>query len=421
MMDTAFVHLRTRSAYSLSEGAIELKPLVKLAAAAEMPALAVTDNANLFGALEFALAAAAAGVQPLVGTLLPMVGEDGGKAKVCHLPVLVQTDEGYENLLYLVSKAFLESGDEGEPRLAQRHNMPEERASEPVFLDWAYARDLPLVATNDVYFAERKLYEAHDVLLCIAAGKRLDEIDRRRVTPEHYFKSAAEMVELFADLPEAIANTLVVAERCAAMPSPRKPILPAFGSEGGRDETDELRAQAEEGLDQRLATHVFPSDASDPQRQELAQPYRERLAHELKIINDMGFPGYFLIVSEFIKWAKERDIPVGPGRGSGAGSLVAYSLQITDLDPLRWGLLFERFLNPERVSMPDFDVDFCQDRRDEVIEHVRRKYGEDRVAQIITFGKLQARAALRDVGRVLGMPYGRVDKICKLVPKRRVS
>ena len=469
MMDTAFVHLRTRSAYSLSEGAIELKPLVKLAAAAEMPALAVTDNANLFGALEFALAAAAAGVQPLVGTLLPMVGEDGGKAKVCHLPVLVQTDEGYENLLYLVSKAFLESGDEGEPRLAwsdlegrtddlialtggafgplgvlalagrqagaerlldrleqlfpgrlyvelQRHNMPEERASEPVFLDWAYARDLPLVATNDVYFAERKLYEAHDVLLCIAAGKRLDEIDRRRVTPEHYFKSAAEMVELFADLPEAIANTLVVAERCAAMPSPRKPILPAFGSEGGRDETDELRAQAEEGLDQRLATHVFPSDASDPQRQELAQPYRERLAHELKIINDMGFPGYFLIVSEFIKWAKERDIPVGPGRGSGAGSLVAYSLQITDLDPLRWGLLFERFLNPERVSMPDFDVDFCQDRRDEVIEHVRRKYGEDRVAQIITFGKLQARAALRDVGRVLGMPYGRVDKICKLVP-----
>ena len=224
------------------------------------------------------------------------------------------------------------------------------------------------------------------------------------------------MRALFADLPEAIDNTLVIAQRCAAMPMPRKPILPTFSAEEGRDEPAELTAQAEAGLLERLETHIFTKDLTPEQRAEIAQPYHDRLAFELGVITDMGFPGYFLIVSEFIKWAKDQGIPVGPGRGSGAGSLVAYSLQITDLDPLQWGLLFERFLNPERVSMPDFDIDFCQDRRDEVITHVRQLYGDDRVAQIITFGKLQARAALRDVGRVLGMPYGQVDKICKLVP-----
>ncbi len=462
-----FVHLRTHSAYSLSEGAIHVKALAKLATAHDMPAAGITDTANLFGALEFALAAADAGVQPVIGTLLPMF--DRPAEEIACLPVYAQTQAGYQNLLHLVSKAFLQSGDEGKPWLdwaqlegrtaglialtggangplgrlilagqdkaalsllaqlegffpgrlyveLQRHGTAEEQTTEPHFLHWAYGRDLPLVATNDVYFAEKELHEAHDVLLCIAAGKRQDEDERPRVTPEHYFKSAAEMRALFEDLPEAVDNTLVIARRCAAMPLPHDPILPAFGSEEGRDEPAELRAQAEAGLEQRLETHVYPKDATEDQKAEIAAPYRERLAHELTIITQMGFPGYFLIVSEFIKWAKEQGIPVGPGRGSGAGSLVAYSLQITDLDPLQWGLLFERFLNPERVSMPDFDVDFCQDRRDEVIDHVRRKYGEDRVAQIITFGKLQARAALRDVGRVLGMPYGQVDKICKLVP-----
>jgi DNA polymerase III subunit alpha len=224
------------------------------------------------------------------------------------------------------------------------------------------------------------------------------------------------MCELFADLPEALANTLVVAQRCAHMPLPHKPILPAFSAEEGRDEPAELSAQALEGLEDRLLNHVYPPNIDAAEQGRLAAPYRERLEFELGVITQMGFPGYFLIVSEFIKWAKDQGIPVGPGRGSGAGSVVAWALQITDLDPLKWGLLFERFLNPERVSMPDFDIDFCQDRRDEVIDHVRQKYGEDRVAQIITFGKLQARAALRDVGRVLGMPYGQVDRICKLVP-----
>lgn len=462
-----FVHLRTHSAYSLSEGAIHVKALTKLAASQNMPAVAVTDTANLFGALEFALAAADAGVQPIVGTLLPMVDQQSDT--VAFLPVYAQTEAGYENLLHLVSKAFLQSGDSGEPRLLweelagrtddlialtggpdgplgklivdgqdpaanallsdlqrlfpnrlyvelQRHGQTSEQTTEPYFLNWAYERDLPLVATNDVFFAERKTHQAHDVLLCIAAGRRLDDDERRRVTEEHYFKSAAEMRELFADLPEAIANTLVIAQRCAAMPAPRKPILPTFSAEEGRDEPAELKAQAEAGLLARLETHVFTKDLTEEQRAEIAQPYHERLAFELGVITDMGFPGYFLIVSEFIKWAKDHGIPVGPGRGSGAGSLVAYSLQITDLDPLKWGLLFERFLNPERVSMPDFDIDFCQDRRDEVITHVQQLYGNDKVAQIITFGKLQARAALRDVGRVLGMPYGQVDKICKLVP-----
>ncbi len=406
-------------------------------------------------------------MQPVVGTLLPIV--DPQSDSVAFLPVYAQTESGYENLLHLVSKAFLQSSDSGEPRLLwpelkgrtddlialtggpdgplgklvqasqntaaiallndlerlfpgrlyvelQRHGQSSEQATEPYFLNWAYERDLPLVATNDVFFAERKTHQAHDVLLCIAAGRRLDDDQRPRVTEEHYFKTAAEMRDLFADLPEAIDNTLVIARRCAAMPTPRKPILPTFSAGEGRDEPAELQAQAEAGLLERLETHVFTKDMTPEQRTETAQPYHDRLAFELGVITDMGFPGYFLIVSEFIKWAKNQGIPVGPGRGSGAGSLVAYSLQITDLDPLKWGLLFERFLNPERVSMPDFDVDFCQDRRDEVIDHVRRKYGEDRVAQIITFGKLQARAALRDVGRVLGMPYGQVDKICKLVP-----
>ena len=467
MIQPAFIHLRVHSTYSMSEGAVHLKDLVKRTAAAGLPAVAVTDTANLFGALEFAMAAADAGVQPVIGTLLPMV-EKGGKA-VAYLPVFAQNETGYLNLMSLISQAFLESGDEGEPKLTwddldgrtdgvisftgghdgplgrlvlagqqkaadqlldrlqqlfdgrlyvevQRHGLPEQLRSEPALLKIAYDRNLPLVATNDVFFPERKHHEAHDALICIAAGKKLDEDDRRRLTPEHYLKSPAEMAELFADLPEALANTIVVAQRCAHMPLPHKPILPAFSAGEGRDEPAELAAQAHEGLEERLAHHVFPPGIGDEEKQRLALPYRERLEFELGVITQMGFPGYFLIVSEFIKWAKERDIPVGPGRGSGAGSVVAWALKITDLDPLKWGLLFERFLNPERVSMPDFDVDFCQDRRDEVIDHVRRKYGEDRVAQIITFGKLQARAALRDVGRVLGMPYGQVDRICKLVP-----
>src|SRR5216684_3746061 len=471
-----FVHLRAHSAYSLSAGAIKVKELVGLCKKHGMPALALTDTGNLFGALEFAQAASEVGVQPIIGCELGLRRESDGRAiRIGPAPppdsvvLLAQNERGYRNLLKLVSKSFLETAG-GEPpqldlaalegssdglllltggpagplgrllldgqgpaaeallaRLAllfpgrlyvelMRHGLPAEDRIEAALIDLAYASDLPLVATNGVFFATAEFYEAHDVLLCIAEGTVVGEPNRRRLTQQHHFKAPAAMRLLFADLPEAIDNTLVIARRCAYMPEPRKPILPPFPTPSGRDEQEELRAMAWDGLDLRLRTQVFQPGMSESQRDEAAQPYRERLDFELNVIVEMGFAGYFLIVAEFIQWAKAQGIPVGPGRGSGAGSCVAWSLTITDLDPLRFGLLFERFLNPERVSMPDFDIDFCQDRRDEVLRHVQEKYGRDRVAQIITFGKLQARAVLRDVGRVLEMPYGQVDRICKLVP-----
>ena len=284
-----------------------------------------------------------------------------------------------------------------------------ERATERDLIRMAYEMDLPLVATNDVHFPDQSMFEAHDALLCIADGAYVDQQEpRRHLTPQHYFKTPAEMVALFADLPEAIENTVEIARRCAFMATTRAPILPKFAD----NEVEELRRQAHEGLEARLA--VIPHAAE-------VSAYQERLEFELGIIEGMGFPGYFLIVADFIKWAKDHDIPVGPGRGSGAGSLVAYALTITDLDPLRYKLLFERFLNPERVSMPDFDIDFCMDRREEVIEYVQRKYGRDRVAQIITFGALLSKAAVRDVGRVLQMPYGQVDRLSKLIPVEGVK
>ncbi|MGB3808973.1 MAG: DNA polymerase III subunit alpha, partial [Parvibaculum sp.] len=287
----------------------------------------------------------------------------------------------------------------------QRHGLDVERQTEAPLIDMAYELELPLVATNEPYFAKEEEFEAHDAMICIAEGAYVTQTARRRLTPDHRFKTQDEMVALFDDLPEAIENTIEVARRCAYRARTRKPILPTFSADVS--EADELRRQAEEGLTARLAEGEAVASEEE---------YRARLRFELDVIIKMDFPGYFLIVADFIKWAKAQGIPVGPGRGSGAGSVVAWSLTITDLDPLRFGLLFERFLNPERVSMPDFDIDFCQDRRDEVIRYVQKRYGYDQVAQIITFGKLQARAVLRDVGRVLQLPYGQVDRLCKLVP-----
>ena len=477
-----FVHLRVHSAYSLSEGALKIKELVGLCQEHRMPAVAVTDTANMFGALEFAGAATGAGVQPIIGCQVnlrreqkvdPRMPNGNGNGHTTPPPdqlvLLVQDEIGYRNLMKLVSKSFLETptgelpqiafadleahnagllcftGGPGGPvgrlllesqrdaatamlkRLAElfpgrlyvelmRHGLNAERRIEGALLELAYAQDLPLVATNDCFFANEAMYEAHDALLCIAEGTYVVEEKRRRLTPEHRFKSAAEMRALFADLPEAVDNTVQIARRCAYFPEKIAPILPPYDTGEGRDEASELRVQAMAGLDRRLPVHVFTPEMDEAAREAAAKPYRERLDFELNVINQMGFPGYFLIVADFIQWAKDEGIPVGPGRGSGAGSVVAWALTITDLDPLRWNLLFERFLNPERVSMPDFDIDFCQERRDEVIRYVQRKYGTDKVAQIITFGKLQARAVLRDVGRVLQLPYGQVDRICKLVP-----
>jgi DNA polymerase-3 subunit alpha len=460
-----FVHLRVRSAYSLLEGAIKADKIPGLAAAAGMPAAGLVDRNNLFGALEYSVYSKDYGVQPIIGCALAVSGVGAGPterwARTPTITLLVQNERGYLNLSELSSLAYLESGEmaepvvpwakvvehaeglillsggtdgpvdalfaagktaEGEAGLAemqrvfgdrfyvelQRHGLPRQAAAEPGLVHWAYEHDAPLVATNDVYYAKPALYDAHDALLCISDGAFVGQDERRRVTPEHWFKPSADMRKLFADLPEACDNTLDIARRCAFMVQKRDPILPSFPTGDGRSEPEELTHQAEEGLRKRLAAL---SELAAPEEE-----YWERLKFELGIIIKMGFPGYFLIVSDFIKWGKEQGIPVGPGRGSGAGSLVAWVLTITDLDPLRFGLLFERFLNPERVSMPDFDIDFCQERREEVISYVQEKYGRDRVAQIITFGSLQARAVLRDVGRVMQLPLGLVDRLCKMVP-----
>jgi DNA polymerase-3 subunit alpha len=464
-----FIHLRAHSAYSLLEGAMHIKKLPDLCAKYGMPALALTDTGNLFGALEFSETMAKAGIQPIIGCALALrtddeaatagIGANPAKSEPRYLVLLAQSERGYVNLMRLTSMAFLDApaGDVPHVKLSalsgvtddlialtggaegpvgalvqagqmpaaralmgqladlfpnrlyvelQRHGLPGEIAAEPGLIDLAYDLNLPLVATNDVMFADAGMFQAHEALLCIASGTFVGVDERRRLSPDHRFRSPAEMITLFADLPEAIANTVEIARRCAYRPRTRKPILPRFNAGSGRDEDEELKIQAERGLALRL------EKSAHAERVE----YEERLAFELAVITRMGFAGYFLIVADFIQWAKNHGIPVGPGRGSGAGSLVAYALTITDLDPLRFGLLFERFLNPERVSMPDFDIDFCQDRRDEVIHYVQDRYGRDQVAQIITFGKLQARAVLRDVGRVLQMPYGQVDRLCKMVP-----
>ncbi|RMD94560.1 MAG: DNA polymerase III subunit alpha [Alphaproteobacteria bacterium] len=466
-----FIHLRVHTEYSLLEGAVRLKSLPKLCAEMGMPAVAVTDTNAMFAALEFAVTASAAGIQPIIGSQIDLDHDTpapGERARPPAPVVLLAKDEtGYLNLMKLQSALYLDparevpavglealarhgeglicltGGPEGPvgrllregqrekaealtARLAeifgdrlyielQRHPgeggaLPEaERLSERGLVEIAYARDLPLVATNDVYFPDAEMFEAHDALICIREGAYVDQQEpRRRLTPQHYFKSPEEMAALFADLPEAIENTVEIARRCAFWPQKRKPILPRFAE----NEVEELRRQAREGLEARLKV-VEPAAP--------VEEYRARLDFELGIIEQMGFPGYFLIVADFIKWAKAQGIPVGPGRGSGAGSLVAWALTITDLDPLRYSLLFERFLNPERVSMPDFDIDFCMDRREEVIAYVQEKYGREKVAQIITFGALLSKAAVRDVGRVLQMPYGQVDRLSKMIPVEGVK
>ena len=458
-----FIHLRTHSEHSLLEGAVPVKKLIGLAKDAGMPAVALTDTNAMFAALEFSVKALDEGVQPIIGCQLTLdIGGQRGP-----VVALAQNNAGWLNLMALSSCLYLRK--DGQPvhvtedelavhaeglilltgaaegpvgRLIRAGNvtgaeaalrslheafgdrlyveltrhkdetgkvMEAEAATEDEFVRLAYALELPLVATNDVYFPKPDMFEAHDALICIAERAYVDQSQpRRRLTPNHDFKSAQEMAVLFADLPEAIENTVEIARRCAFAVSKHKPILPRFAD----DEVEELRRQARAGLEARLAIipHAVP-----------VEEYQARLDFELGIIEQMGFPGYFLIVADFIKWAKDHDIPVGPGRGSGAGSLVAYALTITDLDPLRYSLLFERFLNPERISMPDFDIDFCMDRREEVIRYVQDKYGAEKVGQIITFGALLSKAAVRDVGRVLQLPFGQVDRLSKMIPVEGVK
>jgi DNA polymerase III subunit alpha len=457
-----FVHLRTHSAYSLSEGAIGPDKIASLAKAGKMPAAAITDTGNLFGALEFSQYCAGKGIQPIIGCQIALTRTDNARLAPDPIVLLAQDASGLANLQRLSSIGFLDTDPSLRPQLPfqriaenaaglmlltggttgpigrllaegqkaeaerlldtlgeafagrtmqelHRHGLAVDAAIEPGLIALADARGMPLVATNDCYFATPDMHEAHDALLCIAEGRTLSESDRRRVTPEHWFKPAADMRTLFADLPEACDNTLSIARRCAVMAETRKPLLPICPKvHPGSSEEETVRAMAIEGLQRRM-------DAAGADVAARAV-YQQRLDYELSVIASMGFSGYFLIVADFIQWSKAQGIPVGPGRGSGAGSVAAWALTITDLDPLRFGLLFERFLNPERVSMPDFDIDFCQEGRDRVIDYVRNEYGGDRVAQIITFGKLQARAAVRDVGRVLGLPFGQVNKVAELIP-----
>jgi DNA polymerase III subunit alpha len=478
-----FVHLHVHSSYSLLESALTIARLAELAKKDRQPALALTDTDNMFGALEFSEKLAGYGIQPIVGCVLGVdfgdqearggpLGPTVAGTSFARVVLLAAREEGYRSLMRLCSRAYLDTGENEQPHIKlewlkgetdgvialsggpngpldvaiaggqnalagsrcqelhdlfgdrlylelQRHGMPAERIAEPALIELAYARGIPLVATNEPFFATREDYEAHDALLCIAEGKLIADGERRQLGPEHRFKTRAEMAQLFADLPEALAATVEVAQRCAFRPRTKAPILPRFSTSreaiaamraGEDQEADELRRAAQSGLAARLKRHGLAHGRTE-------EDYRERLEYELGVIVKMKYAGYFLIVADFIQWAKAQGIPVGPGRGSGAGSLVAFALTITDLDPIRFGLIFERFLNPERISMPDFDVDFCQERRDEVVRYVQERYGRDCVAQIITFGTLQARGVLRDVGRVLQMPYGRVDQLCKLVPQ----
>ncbi len=465
MAYSPFVPLRVFSSYTMLEGAIDPKAIAKAARERGFPAVAVADRNGLYGVMAFGDACKAAGVQPIIGAFLSVARPGqrlaSGAPLIDWIALYAQDDVGYDNLCALVSAAHLDRPIEQEPHVAlpalagktdglicltgggegalarlladeqktaaddyveqlealfggrlyielSRRGDPVEKAAEAALVDMAYARALPLVATNPANFVEPQFHPAHDAMLCIAQSAYVESEDRRVSNPEAWLKPAEAMEDAFSDLPEAIRNTLVVAQRCAFMAPKRKPILPSLA--GDREgEAAQLKADAHAGLETRLALY-------EGLTAEERLAYVERLDFEIDVITQMGFPGYFLIVADFIKWAKTHDIPVGPGRGSGAGSVVAWALTITDLDPLKLGLLFERFLNPERVSMPDFDIDFCETRRGEVIRYVQEKYGRDTVAQIITFGKLKARAVLKDTGRVLQMSYGQVDRLAKLVP-----
>jgi DNA polymerase III subunit alpha len=465
-----FIHLRCRSSYSLAQGAIKIDDLVQLAIDNNMPALALTDNGNLFGALEFSIKFAKNGVQPILGCIIDIIIDekfisDRSKNK-SKILLLVKNDIGWKNLSLLVSKTFLNNIDGVQKPISldelfthseglicllggiygplmsyidsekndkldnllelfkkyfperlfieiMRHGLEKEKLTENVFLRLASNHFIPILASNNIYFNDPEMFDAHDCLMCISEGKTISDSSRISITKEHYFKSQEEMIKLFSDLPSAISNSLTIAKMCSFLLEERKPSLPSYPKNIEVSEHQTLINDSEKGLKNRIKNSEIGSDEESI--------YYERLVYELDIISNMGFSGYFLIVSEFVNWSKNNNIPVGPGRGSGAGSLVAWSLGITDLNPIKYNLLFERFLNPERVSMPDFDIDFCQTKRDEVIDHVQEIYGKDRVAQIITFGSLQARGALRDVGRVLEIPYGKVDEICRLVPNNPAS
>jgi len=462
-LNLPFIHLRVHTAYSLCEGAVKIPDLIHTCEKRNIPAVAITDTNNMFGAFEFATKCASSGIQPIMGLAIDLKLE----GFISKIILLAKNEQGYKNLMKLMTCYYIENkelekyitvdnltkyskglialsggarGPAGQLFLngnketsgeflldlnaifknnfyieISRTNEAAEKATEQFFVNFALSNNIPLVATNEVFFLDKSMHISHDALMCIADATYMTVKNRRRISEEHYFKSTDEMFEIFSDLKEAVLNTALIAQRCSFMPEKKAPVLPKFTDDSGDDEDLILDKQAHEGLKTRLNEVVFKY--KDINKEEVEKEYIERLEYELDVIKKMGFSGYFLIVSDFVKWSKAHDVPVGPGRGSGAGSLVGWCLFITDLDPIKYNLIFERFLNPERVSMPDFDIDFCQEKREKVINYVQSKYGKDRVAHIIALGKLQARAVLRDVGRVIQMPYGQVDKISKLVPQ----
>lgn len=463
-MDPSFVHLRLHTEYSIVDSLVRIRPLVQAVKEAGMPAVAITDQSNVFAMIKFYRAAQAAGIKPIIGADVLLADSMGGN-QVSRCTFLCQNEVGYRNLSCLLSRAYSEGQIKDSPRLqwdwlldqsdglivlsggregnvgqallagknVQARQLVDRwqalfpsryylelqrtgREDEDTYLHLAIklaATDIPVIATNDVRFLHLQDFEAHEARVCIHEGRNLNDPNRiRRYSEQQYLRTPSEMAALFADLPEALENTVEVAKRCNLNLTLGACHLPDFPVPEGVDIGEFLKAEALRGLEQRLVK-LYPNEI---ERETQRQTYTDRLSEELTVINQMGFPGYFLIVADFIRWAKENKIPVGPGRGSGAGSLAAYALQITDLDPLAFDLIFERFLNPERVSLPDFDVDFCMERRDQVIDYVSQRYGRDRVSQIITYGSMAAKAVVRDIGRVLGHPYNFVDQIAKLIP-----
>ena len=456
-MSTSFVHLRVHSEFSLIDGLVRVGPLMKSVASADMPAVAITDRNNFFGLIKAYKAAEREGVKLIVGADFELLEADDRRSQITFL---AQNHTGYRNLTVLISRAYQEgqilgrpllrrdwieshsegllvlsggrNGDVGQHLLAGRASDAEQALSwwtsrfpERFYLelqrtgreyeeDYLHAAvtlaaraDCPVVATNEVCFLTPDEFDAHEARVCIGDGRTLNDPRRpRHFSEQQYLRSPEEMADLFQDIPEAIENTVHIAKRCTVEIELGKAYLPDFPTPNGVSIEQHLENLSNEGLDQRLALLEVDDESV----------YRDRLKFELDIINQMGFPGYFLVVMDFIRWGKANGIPVGPGRGSGAGSLVAYALEITDLDPIEYDLLFERFLNPQRVSMPDFDVDFCMDRRDEVIDYVASTYGRNAVSQIITFGTMAAKAVVRDVARVQDKPYALADKMSKLIP-----
>ncbi len=477
-MDPKFIHLRVHTAYSLSLGAIKIDDLIGRLVQMNMPAVGMTDKGNLFGGKAISTYAPASGIKPILGCEFCLRNSDSDdilKSKGKTLPgdkfiLLVKNKTGYENMMKLMKRFYLDNTSSGsdpfltyedleefhtglialtagfegpigrlilqnrkkeaEDTLQRLHQiyqdrlyielsrigLDEEKRTEQAFIDLAYKHEIPLVATNEAFFLDADMYEAHDALICISEGEVIANDNRKKFSINNRLKTQEEMLSLFADIPEALENTVNIAKRCNYISEKVAPLLPVFECPDGMSQDDYITQQAHQGLKERLEKQVYFKGMTDAQKSETNKQYFDRLEYELSVIKRMGFPGYFLIVSDFIRWSKNNGVPVGPGRGSGAGSIVAWSLKITELDPIKLELLFERFLNPDRINMPDFDVDFCQENRAKTIEYVQKKYGFDHVAQIITYGKLQAKNVIRDVARVLQMPYSQADRISKMVP-----